>query len=113
MVGLEIDGYISKRGKRKSASYFVKKKFIDCRSNGKDEGSNNGISLRQRVPFSSDQTIENASKGIENIENTELKNIQKNIPLLNHHDTPRPRDRQGKIKNARLNESTYCLDKFL
>ena len=29
MFGLEIDVYISKRGKGESASYFVTKKFID------------------------------------------------------------------------------------
>ena len=29
MFGLEIDVYISKRGKGESASYFVTKKFVD------------------------------------------------------------------------------------
>ena len=106
MVGLEIDGYISKRGKGKSASYFVREKFIDSVSNGKDEGSNNGMLLQRRVPFSSPQTIEKARKHIANIENIEPENIQKNTPLLNHHDTPPHRDRQGKIDNAHLNKSS-------
>ena len=62
MVGLEIDSYISKRGKGKSASYFVRKKFIDSSSNEKNENSNNGISLQQNVPFSSLKTIKKAAK---------------------------------------------------
>ena len=53
MVGLEIDISISKRRKRKCALYFVRKKFIDSSSNGKNEGSNNEISLQHVVPFSS------------------------------------------------------------
>ena len=51
MVGLEIDGYISKRGKEKSASNFVREKFIDSSSKYKDEISNNGISMQQNKPF--------------------------------------------------------------
>ena len=43
MVGLEIDGFIPKRGKRKSDSYYVKKYFIDSGSNEKNENINNGI----------------------------------------------------------------------
>ena len=42
MVTLEIDGYISKRGKGKSASSFVLKKLIDSSSNEKNENSSNG-----------------------------------------------------------------------
>ena len=111
MVGLEIDGYNSKRGKGKSASYFVRKKFIDSSSNEKYENSNSGISMQQNVP-SSPQTIEKARKDIEN-ENIELENIQINTPLLNYRDTPQLRNHQRKIENAHLNKSTYCLDKFL
>ena len=73
MVGLEIDGWISKRGKGKSASYFVRKKFIDSSSNEKYKNSNSGISLQQNVP-SSPQTIEKTRKDIEN-KNIELENI--------------------------------------
>ena len=51
MVGLKIDGYISKRGKEKSASYFVRKKFIDNSSNEENQNSNNEISMQQNVPF--------------------------------------------------------------
>ena len=51
MFGLEIVGYISKRGKRKSASYFIKKKFIESSCNEKNENSDNGISLKQNVPI--------------------------------------------------------------
>ena len=47
MIGLKIDDYISKRGKEKSASYFVRKNFIDSSSNEKNENSNNGILLQQ------------------------------------------------------------------
>ena len=90
MVGLEIDRYTFKSGKGKSASYFVRKKFIDSSANKKNENSNNGISMQQNVPFSSPQTIEKASKNIEK-ENIELEDIQKNTPLLNHYDTPQPR----------------------
>ena len=79
MVGLEIDAYISKRGKGKSASYLVRKKFINSSSNEKNENSNNGISLQQNLPFSSPQTIEQARKDIEK-ENIELENIRKNTP---------------------------------
>ena len=111
MVGLEIDGYISKRGKGKSASYVVRNKFTDSSNNEKYENSNNGISLQQNVS-SSPQTIEKARKDIEN-ENIELENIQINTPVLNHYDTPRPRNRQRKVENTHLNKSTYCLDKFL
>ena len=74
MVGLEIDGYISKRGKGKSASNFVRKKFIDSSSKYKDEISNNGISMQQNKPFSSPQTIQKARKKIEK-ENFQLENI--------------------------------------
>ena len=51
MVGLKIDGYISKRGKEKSASYFARKKFIDSSSNEENQNSNNEISMQQNVPF--------------------------------------------------------------
>ena len=112
MVGLQIDGYISKRGEEKSGSYFVRKKFIDSSSNEKNENSNNGISLQQNVPFSSLQMTEKACKDIE-YANTELENIEKNTPLLNHHNTLQPRNQHRKIENAHLNKSTYCLYKFL
>ena len=62
MVGLEIDGYTFKSGKGKSASYFVRKKFIDSSANKKNENSNNGISMQQNVPFSSLKTIKKARK---------------------------------------------------
>ena len=39
MVGLEIDGYISKIGIGKSPSYFVRKKFIDSSSTEKNKNS--------------------------------------------------------------------------
>ena len=74
MVALEIDAYISKRGKGKSASYLVRKKFINSSSNEKNENS-----LQQNLPFSSPQTIEQAHKDIEK-ENIELENIRKNTP---------------------------------
>ena len=112
MVGLEIDSYISKRGKGKSASYFVRKKFIDSSSNEKNENSNNGTSMQQTVPFSSPQTIEKTRKDIEK-ENIELEDIQKNTPLLNRYDTPQPRNHERKTENAHLNKSAYCLDNFL
>ena len=51
MIGLEIDGYISKRGKGKCASYFVRKKFINRSSIENNENSNNRISMHQNVPF--------------------------------------------------------------
>ena len=111
MVGLEIDRYISKTGEGKSASYFVRKKFIDSSSNEKYENSNNGISLQKNVS-SSPQMIEKARKDIEN-DNIELENIQINIPLLNDHNTPQSRNHQRKIENAHLNKPTYCLNKFL
>ena len=76
MVGLEIEGYISKRGKEKSASYFVRNKFIDSSTTEKNVKSNNRISLQQNVPFSSTQAIEIARKDIEK-ENIELENIKK------------------------------------
>ena len=107
MIGLEIDGYISKRGKGKSASYFVRKKFIDSSSNEKNENSNNGISMQQIVPFSSPQTIEKTRKDIEK-ENIELEDIQKNTPLLNRYDTPQPRNHERKTEN----KSAYCLNNF-
>ena len=37
MVGLEIDSYISKRGQGKSASYSIRKEFIDNSSKEKNE----------------------------------------------------------------------------
>ena len=95
MVGLEIDSYTSKRGKGKSASYFVRKKFIDSSSNEKNENSNNGTSMQQTVPFSSLQTIEKTRKDIEK-ENIELEDIQKNTSLLNRYDTPQPRNHEKK-----------------
>ena len=76
MVGLEIEGYISKRGKEKSASYFVRNKFIDSSTTEKNVKSNNRISLQQNVRFSSTQAIEIARKDIEK-ENIELENIKK------------------------------------
>ena len=112
MAGLEIDSYIFKRGKGKSASYFVRKKSIDSSSNDKNENSNNGISMQQNLPFSYRQTVEKVRKGVEK-ENFEPENIQKNTPLLNHYDTPQPRNHQTKIENAHLNKSPYCLDNFL
>ena len=54
------------------------------------------MSLQQNVTFSSPQTIEKACKDNEN-ENTELEKIQKNTPLLNHHDTPQPSNYQEKL----------------
>ena len=102
MVGLQIDGYISRRGKGKSASYFVRKKFIDSSSNEKNENSNNGMSMQQNVPFSSPQTIEKARKDIEK-ENIELEDIQKNTPLLNRYDTPQPRNLERETETAYLN----------
>ena len=111
MIGLEIDGYISKRGKGKSASYFVRKKFIDRSSIEKNENSINGISMQQNVRFSFPQTIEKARKDIEK-ENIELEDIQKNTPLLSRYDTPQPRNPERKTENAHLNKSTYYLDNF-
>ena len=87
MVVLEIDGYISERGKGKPAPHFVRKKFIDSSGNEKNENSNNGISVQQNVSFCSPQTIEKARKDIEK-ENIDLEDIQKKTPLLNHYDTP-------------------------
>ena len=52
------------------------------------------------------------NKDIEN-ENIKLKKIQENTPLLYHHNTPKTRNQQRKIENSHLNESAYCLDKFL
>ena len=69
------------------------------------ENSNNGISLLQNVP-SSPQTIEKARKDIKN-GNIELEIIQMITPLLNHHDTPQPRNHQRKLRML------ICLDKFL
>ena len=80
MVGLDIDGDISKREKGKSALHFIRKKFIDSSSNEKNENSNNGMSLQQNLPFSLLQTIEKARKDIEN-EKIELENILKTTPL--------------------------------
>ena len=54
------------------------------------------MSLQQNVTFSSSQTIEKACKDNEN-ENIELEKIQKNTPLLNHHDTPQPSNYQEKL----------------
>ena len=112
MIGLEIDGYISKRGKGKSASYFVRKKFIDRSSIEKNENSINGISMQQNVLFSSPQMIEKARKDIEK-ENIELDDILENTPLLNRIDTLKPRNHERKTENAHLNKSAYCLDNFL
>ena len=86
MIGLKIDGYICKRGKGKSASYFVRKKFSSIEKN---KNSNNGISMQQNVQFSSPQTIEKAHKDIEK-KKVEVEDIQKNTPLLNRYDTPPP-----------------------
>ena len=94
MIGLEIEGYISKRGKRKSASYFVRKKFGSIEKNG---NLNNGISMQQNVPFSFPQTIEKARKDIEK-EKIEVEDIQKNTPLLNRYDTPQPRNHEKKLR---------------
>ena len=105
MCGLVIDGYISKRGNGKSASYFIRKKFIDSSSNDK-------ISRQQNAPFSSPQTSEKVSKDTEK-ENFEPENIQKNTPLINHYDTAQSRNHQREIENAHLNKSPYCLDNFL
>ena len=112
VIWLEIDAYISKRGKEKSASYFVRKKFIDRSSIEKNENSINGISMQQNVRFSFPQTIEKARKDIEK-ENIELEDIQKNTPLLNRYYTPQPRNHERKTENAHLNKSSYCLDNFL
>ena len=75
MIGLEIEGYISKRGKRKSASYFVRKKFGSIEKN---ENLNNGISMQQNVPFSFPQTIEKARKDIEK-EKIEVEEFRKTL----------------------------------
>ena len=99
MVGLEIDGYISKRGKGKSASYFVRKKFSSIEKN---ENLNNGISMQQNVPFSFPQTIEKARKDMEK-EKIEVEDIQKNTPLLNRYDTPQPRKLERETETAYLN----------
>ena len=109
MIGLEIDGYICKRGKGKSASYFVRKKFSSIEKN---ENSNNGISMQQNVPFSSPQTIEKARKDIEK-KKVEVEDIQKNTPLLNRYDTAPPRIHERKTERAHLNKSAHCLDNFL
>ena len=74
MVALEINGYISKRRKIKSASCIVRKNFIDSTGNDENEKSSNGISLQQNEPYFSPQTIEKVNKDIEN-ENIELENI--------------------------------------
>ena len=107
-----FDGFILNRGKGKSASYFVRKNFIDGSSNEKNKSSNNGISMQRTEPFSSSQTIEKVNKDIEN-KNIQLENIQKNTLLLHHHDTLQYLNHQSKIENSHLNKSTYCLDKFL
>ena len=109
MIGLEIDGYICKRGKGKSASYFVRKKFSSIEKN---ENSNNGIWMQHNVPFSSPQTIEKACKDIEK-KKVEVEDIQKNISLLNRYDTPPPRNHKRKTERAHLNKSAHCLDNFL
>ena len=107
MIGLEIDGYICKRDKGKSASYFVRKKFSSIEKN---ENSNNGISMQQNVPSSSPQTIEKTRKDIEK-KKVEVEDIKKNTPLLNRYDTPRNHER--KTEKAHLNKSAHCLDNFL
>ena len=68
--------------------------------------------MKQNPPFSFPQTIEKTGKDVEK-ENNELENIKKNTPLLNHFDTPQPRNHQRKIEKAHLNISAYCLDNFL
>ena len=108
MCGLVIDGYISKRGNGKSASDFIRKKFIDSSSNDKISR----ISMQQNAPFSSPHTSEKVSKDIEK-ENFEPEKIQKNTPLLNHYDTAQPRNHRREIENAHLNKSLYCLNNFL
>ena len=108
MCGLVIDGYISKRGNGKSASDFIRKKFIDSSSNDKISR----ISMQQNAPFSSPHTSEKVNKDIEK-ENFEPEKIQKNTPLLNHYDTAQPRNHQREIENAHLNKSLYCLNNFL
>ena len=107
-----FDGFILNRGKGKSASYFVRKNFVDGSSNEKNKSSNNGISMQRTEPFSSSQTTEKVNKDIEN-KNIQLENIQKNTLLLHHHDTLQYLNHQSKIENSHLNKSTYCLDKFL
>ena len=62
MVLLEIDGYISKRGKGKPASHFARKKFIDSSSNEKNENSNNKISMQEIVPFCSPKRLRRHAK---------------------------------------------------
>lgn len=44
-------------------------------------------------------TTEKLHKDFEN-ENIELVNIQKNTPLLHHHDAPQPRNHQRKNENT-------------
>ena len=105
-----FDSFILNRGKGKSASYFVRKNFIDGSSN--EKSSNNGISMQRTEPFSSSQTIEKVNKDIEN-KNIQLENIQKNTLLLHHHDTLQYLNHQRKIEKSHLNKSTYCFDKFL
>ena len=105
-----FDSFILNRGKRKSASNFVRKNFIDGSSN--EKSSNNGISMQRTEPFSSSQTIEKVNKDIEN-KNIQLEIIQKNTLLLHHHDTLQYLNHQRKIENSHLNKSTYCFDKFL
>ena len=105
-----FDSFILNRGKGKSASYFVRKNFIDGSSN--EKSSNNGISMQRTEPFSSSQTIEKVNKDIEN-KNIQLEIIQKNTLLLHHHDTLQYLNHQRKIENSHLNKSTYCFDKFL
>ena len=107
-----FDSFILNRGKGKSASYFVRKNFIDGSSNEKNKSSNNGISMQRTEPFSSSQTIEKVNKDIEN-KNIQLEIIQKNTLLLHHHDTLQYLNHQRKIENSHLNKSTYCFDKFL
>ena len=97
MIGLEIDGYIcKKRGKGKSASYFVRNKFSSIEKN---ENSNNGISMQQNVRFSSPQTIEKARKDIKK-KKVEVEGIQKNTPLLNRYGTPPPRNHERKTESS-------------
>ena len=88
MVALEIDNCISKRGKGKVASYleWMIAQII-------------GYHCSKMNHFLPLLTIEKLHKDFEN-ENIELVNIQKNTPLLHHHDAPQPRNHQRKNENT-------------
>ena len=109
MIALENDGNISKRGKGKSASYFVRKNFFDSSSNEKKKNSNNEISQQQVEPFSSPQRIEKVNKH----GNIDLGNTPESTSILHYDDTPQPCNHQRKIENVHLNKSAHGLDKFL